>query len=92
MQPTLNILELVLLILAILLGFAVLGTIALVLLRMLRTRRVAKKRPESYLEITHLDKNLADRVHEVKRSLLPEKERQKFKRRKLKNNTTARYS
>jgi serine protease SohB len=82
MQPTLNILELVLLILAILFGFAVLGTIALVLLRLLRTKRLAKKRPESYLEITHLDKVLADRVHEVKRSLLPEKERRKFKRKK----------
>jgi serine protease SohB len=82
MQPTLNILELVLLILAILFGFAVLGMIALVFLRLLRTKRVAKKRPESYLEITHLDKNLADRVHEVKRSLLPEKERQKYKQKK----------
>src|SRR5579871_6539915 len=80
MQPTLNTLELILLILAILFGFAVLGTIALFLLRLLSTKRVAKKHPESYLEITHLDKNLADRVHEVKRSLLPEKERQKFKR------------
>ena len=83
MQSTLNILELVLLILAILVGFAVLGTIALVLLRLLRTKRVAKKRPESHLEITHLDKDLADRVHEAKRSLLPEKERKKFKKKKV---------
>jgi serine protease SohB len=82
MQSALNISELVLLILAILVGFAVLGTIALVLLRLLRTKRVAKKRPERYLEITDLDKDLADRVHEVKRSLLPEKERRKFKKKK----------
>jgi serine protease SohB len=82
MQPILNILELILLILAILVGFAVLGTIARVPLRLLRTKRVAKKRPESHLEITHLDKDLADRVYEAKRSLLPEKERKKSKRSK----------
>jgi len=82
MQSALNILELVLLILAILVGFAVLATIALVFLRLFRTKRVAKKRPEFYLEITHLDKDLADRVHEVKRRLLPEKERQKLRKKK----------
>ena len=82
MQPILNILELVLLILAILVGFAVLGTIVLVPLRLLQTKRVVKKRPESHLEITHLDKDLADRVYEAKRSLLPEKERKKSKKSK----------
>jgi serine protease SohB len=82
MQSALNILELVLLLLAILVGFAVLGTVALALLRLFRTKRFAKKRPERYLEITHLDKDLADRVHEVKRSLLPEKERRNFKKKK----------
>jgi serine protease SohB len=80
MQSAFNILELVLLILAVLAGFAILGTIALALLRLLRTKGVAKKRPQRYLEITHLDKDLADRVHEVKRSLVPEKDRQKFKK------------
>ena len=83
MQPTLNILELVLLIVVILVGLAVLGTIALVLLRLLRTKRVAKKHLECRLEITRLDKDLADRVHEAKRSLLPEKERRKFKKEKV---------
>jgi serine protease SohB len=81
-QPTVNILEIVLLILAILVGFAVLGTIALVLLRLLRTKQATKKQPESRLEIAHLDKDLADRVHEVKYRLLPEKERKKFKKKK----------
>ena len=80
MQSAFNILELVLLILAVLAGFAILGTIALALLRLLRTKGVAKTRPQRYLEITHLDKDLADRVHEVKRSLVPEKDRQKFKK------------
>src|SRR5215469_11880654 len=49
MQSALNIAELVLLILAILVGFAVMGTLALVLLRLLRTKRVAKKHPERNL-------------------------------------------
>jgi len=56
--------------------------IALVLLRLFRNKRVATKRPERNLEITHLDEDLADRVHQVKRSLLPPKERRKATKKK----------
>jgi serine protease SohB len=82
MQTTLDILEAVLLVLAILVAFGILAAVTLALLRLLRTRRTTKKHPESDVEITHLDKELADRVHEVKRSFLPEKERKKFHKKK----------
>ncbi|MBV8069108.1 MAG: protease SohB [Acidobacteriaceae bacterium] len=78
MQTTLNILETVLLVLAILVAFAVLAAVVVALLRLLRTKRTAKKHADSGLEITHLDKQLAERVQEVKRSVLPEKERKKL--------------
>jgi serine protease SohB len=78
MQTTLNILETVLLVLTILVAFAVLAAVVIAVLRLLRTKRIGKKHPESDLEITHLDKQLSERVREVKRSFLPEKERKKL--------------
>jgi serine protease SohB len=78
MQTTLGILEAVLLILVILVAFAVLATALLALLRLVRGKRGSKKQRDTELELVHLDQDLADRVHEVKRNLLPEKQRKKF--------------
>jgi serine protease SohB len=78
MQTTLNILETVLLVLAILVALGLAATIALVLLRVLKNRRDGKKEPDGQLELTNLDKELAERVREVKHSLLTEKERKKL--------------
>lgn len=77
MQTTLNILETVLLVLTILIALGLAATIAIALLRVLRSRRDGKKDVEGELEITNLGKELSERVAEVKRSLLPEKERKK---------------
>ena len=77
MQTTLGILEAVLLILVILVAFAVLATALLALLRLIRGKRGSKKQRDTELELVHLDQDLADRVHEVKRNLLPEKQRKK---------------
>lgn len=77
MQTTLNILETVLLVLAILIALALAAAVTVALLRILKTRRDGKKDVEGELEITNLSKELAERVSEVKRSLLPEKERKK---------------
>ncbi|MGH9694841.1 MAG: protease SohB [Bryobacteraceae bacterium] len=82
MQTTLGILEAVLLILVILVALAVLATAMLALLRLLKSKRGGKRRHDSELDLVHLDKDLADRVHEVKRSLLPEKQRKKFPKEK----------
>lgn len=82
MQTTLNVLETVLLVLAILVAFAALATVVIAVLRLLRNRRGGKKHPESDLEITHLDKELSERVREVRRSLVPEKERKKLPKKK----------
>ncbi len=82
MQTTLNILETVLLVLTILVAFAVLAAVVIAVLRLLRTKRGGKKHPESDLEITQLDKQLSERVREVKRSFLPEKERKKLAKEK----------
>jgi serine protease SohB len=82
MQTTLGILEAVLLILVILVALAVLATAMLALIRLLKSKRGGKKHRDSELELVHLDKDLADRVHEVKRNLLPEKQRKKFPKEK----------
>ncbi len=84
MQTTLNILETVLLILAILVALVILATAVLALFRVLKTRRGGTKeqRHETELEITRLDKDLAGRVQEVRRSLLTEKERKKLPKNK----------
>jgi serine protease SohB len=82
MQTTLGILEAVLLILVILVALAVLATAMLALIRLLKSKRGGKRRHDSELDIVHLDKDLADRVHEVRRSLLPEKQRKKFPKEK----------
>lgn len=77
MQATLNVLETVLLILTILIALGLAGVICIALLRMLRTRRSEKKESQGELELKNLDKDLAERVKEVKRALLPEKQRKK---------------
>jgi serine protease SohB len=82
MQTTLVILETIFLILSILVVLAVFAGAVLVLLRVLRTRREGKKHPEAGLEITHLDRELTDRVYTVRRSLLPEKQRKKLAKEK----------
>jgi serine protease SohB len=82
MQTTLGILEAVLLILVILVALVVLATAMLALIRLLKSKRGGKRRHDSELDIVHLDKDLADRVHEVRRSLLPEKQRKKFPKEK----------
>jgi len=78
MQTTLNILETVLLILVIVVALAVLAAAVLAILRLLRSKTGGRKHPDSELEIKRLDRDLADRVHEVNRGLLPEKERKKL--------------
>lgn len=89
MQTTLNILETVLLILAILIALGLAATIAIALLKVLKTRRDAgKDSSEGELELTALDKELSARVQEVKRSLLPEKERKKLSKDKSKEEKT----
>jgi serine protease SohB len=82
MQTTLGILEAVLLILSILVTLAILGAAVTAFLRVLRNKRGGRKDTEVELEITHLDRGLADRVFEVKRNLLPENERKKLSRSK----------
>lgn len=82
MQTTLNILETVLLVLAILVALGLAATIAIALLKVLRTRRDGKKDSDGELELTSLDKELAERVKEVKRSFLPEKQRKKLPKNK----------
>lgn len=82
MQTTLGILEAVLLILVILVALAILAAALLALLRLLKGKRGGKKEREADLDIVHLDTDLADHVHEVKRSLLPEKQRKKFPKEK----------
>jgi serine protease SohB len=82
MQTTLNILETVLLVLTILVAFAVLAATVLAVLRLFRSKRKEKQHHATELEVTHLDRDLADRVHEVKRNLLSAKERKKLPKRK----------
>ncbi len=78
MQTTLSILEVLLLILAIFIAVAGLAALVLAILRLLRSRRGDRKHREFELEIKHLDRELTDRVREVRRSLLSEKERKKL--------------
>ena len=78
MRTTLTTLEVAFLIVGILAGLAVLVAAVLAILRLLKTRRAGKQHREPALEITHLDRDLADRVHKVRRSLLPEKEQKKL--------------
>lgn len=82
MQTTLGILEAALLILVILVALAIMAAVLLVLLRLLKGKRGGKKERDSDLDIVHLDTDLTDHVHEVKRSLLPEKQRKKFPKEK----------
>ena len=82
MQTTLGILETVLLILVILVALAVLATALLALIRLLKGKRGGKGRHDAELDLVHLDRDLARRVREVQRSLLPEKERKKFPKEK----------
>ncbi len=77
MQTALNLLETVLLVLTILIALGVATGLMILLVRALRGRRGGKIEGEGELELISLDKELADRVAEVKRSLLPEKERKK---------------
>jgi serine protease SohB len=77
MRTTLTTLEVAFLIVGILAGLAVLVAAVLAILRLLKTRRAGKQHREPALEITHLDRDLTDRVHKVRRSLLPEKEQKK---------------
>jgi serine protease SohB len=76
MQTTLNILETILLLLVIIVALGLAAAVAIALLRVLRSRRDGRK-DEGELEITNLGKELSERVWEVKRSLLSEKERKK---------------
>ena len=82
METTLGILESVLLILVILVTLAVLAAAILAIFRLLKAKSGGKKHSETELEIKHLDTELAARVHEVRRNLLPEKERKKFRKEK----------
>lgn len=82
MQTTLGVLETVLLILTILVALAVLATALLALIRLLKGKRGGKGRHDAELDLVHLDRDLARRVREVQRSLLPEKERKKFPKEK----------
>jgi serine protease SohB len=82
MQTTLGVLETVLLILTILVALAVLATALLALIRLLKGKRGGKGRHDAELDLVHLDRDLARRVREVQRSLLPEKERKEFPKEK----------
>lgn len=77
MQTTLGILESVLLILVILATLAVLTAAIVLILRLLRAKSEGEKDSDIEVKINNLDKDLAQRVAEVKRHLLPEKERKK---------------
>src|ERR1700761_4266674 len=82
MQTTLNVLELILLVLTILVAFAVLAGAVLALWRLLRSRAGVKGDVAAEVEVTALDKELRDRVLEVRRSLLSEKEGKKLAKQK----------
>ena len=82
MQTTLGILESVLLILVILATLAVLTAAIILILRLLRAKSGGEKTSEIEVKINDLDKGLAERVGEVKRHLLPEKERKKTPKKK----------
>jgi len=82
MQTTLGILESVLLILVILATLAVLTAAIILILRLLRAKSGGEKSSEIEVKINDLDKGLSDRVSEVKRHLLPEKERKKTPKKK----------
>lgn len=77
MRTTLTTLEVSFLMVGILAGLAILVAAVLAILRLLKTKRSARQHREPELEITHLDRELANRVHKVRRSLLPEKEQKK---------------
>lgn len=81
-QTTLTILEIILLVLGILAAVAVLAAAVLAIVRLLKTKRPGRHRHEPELELVHIDRELADRIHRVKRSLLPEKEQKKFSKEK----------
>ena len=82
MQNTLNILEVILLVLVILIALGVAVAITIAVLRLLKTRRNSETDSETELELTYLDTQLEDRVKEVNRSLLPEKQRKKSPKKK----------
>jgi serine protease SohB len=82
MQTTLTTLEVIFLIVGILAGLVVSAAAVLAILRLLKTRRTAKQHHEPELEITRLDRELAGRVHEVKRSVLSDKEQKKLPKNK----------
>lgn len=77
MQTILGILESALLILVILATLAVLTAAIILLLRLLRSKSDDDEQPDVEVKVTDLDKGLAERVREVKRHLLTEKERKK---------------
>lgn len=78
MQTTLLLLETVLVILSILAVLAVFAAVVLAALRLTRLKAGPQRRLKTELQITHLDRELDDRVRQVKRSILPEKERKKL--------------
>ena len=82
MHTTLTTLEVIFLIVGILAGLAVLAAAVLTVLRFLKTRRGRKQHDEPELDIIHLDRDLANRVHKVELSLLSEKERKKLPKKK----------
>ncbi len=83
MQTVLNILEVTLYILVILLALIFLTGAVVLVLRLLGGRFGDKKLGvEEEIEVTQLDNELAFQVEEIKRRLLPEKERKKFRKHK----------
>ncbi|MBV8831767.1 MAG: protease SohB [Acidobacteriaceae bacterium] len=78
MQTTLIILETVFLILSILIALALFSVAALLLMRMVRTKRDHKRHPETSLEVTDLGQELTDHAHQVNRNLLPKKQWKKL--------------
>lgn len=82
MQTTLIVLETVFLVLSILVALAIFGAVVLLLLRVLKTKRDEDKDPTAELEIRNLSKELAERAHKLRRSLMPEDEWKKLAKKK----------
>lgn len=77
MQTTLIVLETIFLVLSILVGLAVLATVAVLLLRVVRTSRDHKKHTVAELEVVDLSEQLAGRADKIRRNLLSKKEAKK---------------
>lgn len=81
MQTTLSILETIFLILSILIALGVIAALALLVLRLSRSRH-DKKHPEAELDVTDLGQELVERANKVKGNLLSPKERKKLAKEK----------